>query len=193
MIKTGYTGFSLSVSYEHLRLYYLELDQHRHTVSARIPVDVSIGECVPELSLFDKTIREQRNKRHDTVLMAFHNAQPVGYLFATTKDCWIGEIESWLIMRPREVYLYDAFTHPAYRGKYIYATLMHRAGDFFRQRGYSHALIFARAHNTYSIKGIESCGFSEYGSVRRLKLFGRNMWDFRIMERYVTSYFKNET
>ncbi len=161
-------------------------------ITALIPVDVSISEFVPELELFDKTIREQRNKRHDTVLIAFHQAQPLGYLFATTKDCWVGEIDDWLIIEPREVYLYDAFTHPVYRGKHIYATLLNRAADFFKQRGYSHALIFAGAQNMSSIKGIEQCGFSEYGSVQRLKLLGRNMWDFRITRRYVTSHFKNE-
>lgn len=192
MIKTHYTGFSLSVSREHLKLYYLKLNQHQQTITARIPVDVSIGEFVPELEIFDKSIREQRNKRHDTVLIAFYQARPVGYLFATTKDCWVSEIEDWLIIKPHEIYLYDAFTRPAYRGKRIYATLLNHAADFFGQHGYLHALIFTGAQNTSSIKGIEYCGFSEYGSVQRLKLLGRNMWDFKITRRYVTSHFKNE-
>jgi GNAT superfamily N-acetyltransferase len=162
-------------------------------VEARIPVDVSIGEFVPDLALFSRTVRTQRNKRRDTALIACHHARPVGYLFATTKDCWIDEIESRLIVEPREVYLYDAYTHPAYRGKHIYVTLLNRAVDSFWQRGYSHALIFASAHNTGSIKGIEQCGFSEYGTVWRLKLFGRNVWNFRITKKYVASHFENKT
>lgn len=193
MIKTHSTGFNLSVSHEHLRLYHVKLHQHQRTITARIPVDVSISDFVPELELFDKSVRKQRTQRQDTVLIAFHEAQPVGYLFATTKNCWIGEIENWLIVKPREVYLYDAFTHPAFRGKRIYATLVNRAANFFKQRGYSYALIFASAHNTSSIRGIEYCGFAEYGSVRSINLFGRNVWDFRITETYVTSYFANRT
>ena len=193
MIKTHYAGFNLSVSHEHLRLYHAKLHQHERTITARIPVVVSISDFVPELELFDKSIREQRTQRRDTVLIAFHEAQPVGYLFATTKNCWIGEIENWLIVKPREVYLYDAFTHPAFRGKRIYATLVNRAADFFKQHGYSYALIFASAHNTSSIRGIEYCGFAEYGSIHSINLFGRNVWNFRITETHVTSYFANRT
>jgi GNAT superfamily N-acetyltransferase len=157
-----------------------------------MPVDISISDVVPELDLFDRTVREQRNKRHDTVLIAFHATEPIGYLFATKKDCWVSEIEDWLIIKPHEVYFYDAFTHPAHRGNRIYPTLLNRAANHFQQQGYAYALVFTSARNAASVKGIEYGGFSEYGSIQHVKLLGMNIWDFTTRERYVASHFRNE-
>jgi hypothetical protein len=161
-------------------------------ISARIPVDVSMSTYVPVLDLFEKEIREDRNKRGDSVLIAFYQSQPVSYLFATTKDCWVGEVNDWLIVKPQEVYLYDAFTQPAYRGNHIYSTLISSAADFFRKKSYSYALIFTSTHNVSSTQGIERCGFDHYGTVHCFNFFGTHMWNFKTTSTYVKSHFKHQ-
>lgn len=182
----------MSLSKQSLRLYCLKLDQPTQMISAKIPVDVSISTYIPELDMFEKEIREDRNRRGDSVLIAFHQSQPVAYLFATTKDCWVGEIDDWLLIKPQEVYLYDAFTQPAYRGNHIYSTLLANAAGFFKKKSYSCALIFTDTHNVSSTQGIERCGFHLYGTVQRFNFFGTHMWNFKTTGTYVKSHFKNE-
>ncbi len=161
-------------------------------IRAKIPVDVSINTSVPQLDMFQKEIREDRSRRGDSVLIAFHESHPVAYLFATTKDCWVGEINDWLLVKPQEVYLYDAFTQPAYRGNHIYSTLISSAADFFKKKSYAYALIFASAHNKNSRQGIERCDFDYYGTVHYINFFGAHMWNFKTTSAYVKSHFKNE-
>lgn len=124
--------------------------------------------------------------------VAYHNDAPAGYLFATTKDCWVGEIDDWLRVEEKEVYLYAAYTKPQFRGMNIYPYLITEAADFFKGVSYEYAMIFSTGQNVSSQKAIERSGFRLYGKVHYRNLLGWRSWRTTIGDRHVRSRLRTE-
>ncbi len=88
-------------------------------------------------------------------------------------DCgprvFIPEVESWLDLGLNAVYLYDASTAPAWRGRGLYPHLLGRAAAAFADR---RVLIAVSTRNLASRRGIEKAGFTIIGERRLLKVAG---------------------
>ena len=173
-------------------MYALDLKNEIYITNPEMVVNLVVHERPVEVRILEKSTVDKRVARGEKIFVCYHQKNPIAYLFAAVSDCWIGEIEDWLVIDPEEIYLYDAFTSPEYRGKGVYPYLICRAVSHFKNRSYKYAMIFATANNTESIRGIEKCAFERYEVVNYRNFLGWKSWHFRVGERHVGSRLSNE-
>lgn len=193
MRKQKFDGLTLRVSRTSVQLYVLCLDAAIPEVTSRIPVDTRIHDTTLELMNTPKAVVEERILNGDQMLVAYHKGEPISYLFAATNENWVEELQDTLIIKPNEIYLYDAFTKPAYRGQHVYPLLLTHAALHFRALTYSRALIFVKNKNIPSIRSIERAGFQCYRTIDFHCLFGYKLWRYNRATKDVKSHFENET
>lgn len=177
---------------EVLNMYALDLKNEVRVIRPEVTVNVSVHERPVEVQILERSTIDERVARGEKIFVGYHQKNPIAYLFAAASDCWIGEIEDWLVIDPEEIYLYDAFTSPGYRGKGVYPYLICRAASYFKNRSYKYTMIFATANNIESIRGIEKCAFKCYEAVNFRNFLGWKSWHFRVGERHVGSRLSNE-
>lgn len=131
---------------------------------------------------------KRRIRRGDSVFTAYVRGRVVGYLFAARESAWIGEIDTRLRIQSEDVYFYDAFTCPQFRGKHIYTWLLACTARHYRQQGYERALIFTTSANHASRKAIRRAGFSCYQRIRYYDAWGLKMWHYTPKKYHVRSY-----
>ncbi|KPK62838.1 hypothetical protein AMJ83_09525 [candidate division WOR_3 bacterium SM23_42] len=192
MRRRRFDGFAKAYKREVLNMYAFDLRNKMGVIAPGMAVNVSAHEKPVEARILHKSTAEERVARGEKIFVAYYQKNPIAYLFASTGDCWIGEIEDWLVIDPDEIYLYDAFTSPEYRGRGIYPLLINRAAGYFRNRSYRYTMIFATGSNTESIRGIEKCGFKCYEIVHYRNFLGWKSWHFIVGERHVGSRLSNE-
>lgn len=141
-----------------------------------------------ELQNVRRDLLKRRLRRGDTVFSAYAQAQPVGYIFAARESAWVGEIDTRLRIQSGDIYFYDAFTYPAYRGMRVYPWLMTCAARYYREQGYNTALIFTTSKNRSSARAIRHAGFSCYQRIRFYDLWGLKMWHYTSRKNHVKSY-----
>lgn len=173
-------------------MYALDLDLVIPGVKPLLPVRYAIHQGRVRIDTVAASVQEQRVAKGDQIFVAYMKQQPVAYLFAAMTDTWVDEVDDWLNIPAREVYLYDAFTVPACRGRRIYPFLMTTAARYFKKRAYRFALIFSTAENTNSARGIERCGFKCYETVDYWNFLGLKSWRYRLGERHVKARLGSE-
>ena len=182
----------LSISRESLRLFSLNLREALPDIEPRIKVDVALHERPITLDSVPRATIQQRVIQGDKIFAAYHQSMPVAYLFATTKNCWVSEIQNLFCIAEDEVYLYDAFTRSEFRRNRIYTFLISNAVRFFKKQAFSYALIFSTASNIHSMKAIKLAGFDDYESIHFYNFLGIKMWNFIPRSNGVQSRFNNE-
>lgn len=192
MIRTRVSSPELSISRESLRLFSFDLRETIPEIKPRITVDAAFHERPITLDSVPQATVRQRVVQGDKIFAAYHQSRPVAYLFATTRNCWVKEIQNLLCIAEGEVYLYDAFTSVEYRRNRIYSFLISNAVGFFKKQAFSYALIFSSASNTQSMSAIERVGFKGYGTVHFYNFLGIKMWSFIPRCNGVQSRFNNE-
>lgn len=121
----------------------------------------------PELSLVvSNVVSDQRFSRGSVCSCLFHQNKIVSYCWLSFQEEWIGEIETTISLKMDEVYLFDAFTLPEYRGKNLFPFLLTNTITYLKTQGYCYALIFALSTNRVSIKAIQKAGFKYFRKVR---------------------------
>ena len=120
-----------------------------------------------------------RLARGEQCWTAQHHDKIMAYCWATHKPVEIGELRRIINPRDDEVYLYDAFTFPEYRGQNLYPALLHRILDHSRQQGLRRALIFVLSENTASIRGVQKAGFGEFQRVTYRNFLGFGRYAYR--------------
>lgn len=173
-------------------MYAIDLKKKISLVNAEVGVDVSTHSTPVALGGLQKSAIESRLEKGDRIFVARYNRTPVAYLFAAPSKTYIGEIDDWLIVDRKEVYLYDAFTAPELRGKRIYPHLITEAARYYKNRGYRRAMIFSTAQNVVSVKGITRCGFECYEIVWYRNFLGWKSWKYQGRERLVDSRLSRE-
>ena len=120
---------------------------------------------------------EERLRHGESCAVALHGREVVSYCWSTEGPAWVGEINRLVVPEPTEVYLYDAFTLPAWRGRGLFRTLLSRLLVTSGARGRRRALIFALATNRASCRAIEAAGFERFDVVWRVELVGwHHVW-----------------
>jgi GNAT superfamily N-acetyltransferase len=175
-----------------LKMYALDLDVVIPRVKPLLPVRYAMHQGRVRIDTVAASTQEQRVAKGDRIFVAYIKHQPVAYLFAAMTDTWVGEVEDWLNIPAREVYLYDAYTAADYRGRRIYPFLMTAAARYFKKHAYRFALIFSTAENMDSVRGIERCGFKCYETVDYRNFLGLKSWHYRLGERHVKARLGNE-
>jgi GNAT superfamily N-acetyltransferase len=174
-------------------MFASDLKQDTARVKPATPVQVRVHKHCTDIEIADVSASEVRASKGDMVIVAYRKKDPVAYIFVATSNTWVGEIDDWLYIGPREVYLYDAYTMPDHRGSGIYPFLLCTARDYFCQRSFEHAIICSTARNQASIKGIERSGFHCYQVVTYLNILGWRSWRYEVGERHVRARLRNES
>ena len=187
-----FSGLSLVSRKEALSMYAIDLESALPIIKPTVTVRISFCDRPSEVDILNASTVAERTARGDKFFVAHHQGILVAYLFATTRECRVGEIDDWLEVGPREVYLYDAYTRPVFRGKGIYPHLITKAAEYFRHESYKHAMIFSTKDNLSSNRGIERCGFKLYETVQYRNFMGWESWEIELRDRHVSSRLRIE-
>jgi len=82
-----------------------------------------------------------------------------GWLSCPTRCIEITEVDQTYVVDPGAAYLYDFFTHPAFRNRGMYQASMRRILDYLPSQGRSTAYIGVAPNNVASCRAIEKLGF----------------------------------
>jgi len=96
----------------------------------------------------------------------------VAYCWLTGAPVAVAEIDRLLVPGPDEVYLYEAFTSPSWRGRGLFQALLMKLRQFAHARGKRRALIFVLASNVPSWRAIEGAGFEMFQAVTKIEVLG---------------------
>lgn len=66
-----------------------------------------------------------------------------------------------------EIYVYDSYTHPDFRGRRLQASIFEAIRDDFAANGYRRALTFVVPENIANLRSRARVGFSACGMIRR--------------------------
>lgn len=187
-----FDGLALINKREVLGMYATALKGDIPIVRPSVTIKVSVSDRPADIDMLTASTIALRSARGDKIFVAYHHGIIVAYLFATTKECKVGEIDDSLDVAQNEVYFYDAYTRSVFRGKGIYPHLITKASEYFKSKAYEHAMIFTTKSNLSSNRGIERCGFRLYETVRYHNFMGRKSWDIKLGERYVRSRLRIE-
>ncbi|GIX46565.1 MAG: hypothetical protein KatS3mg131_0776 [Candidatus Tectimicrobiota bacterium] len=131
-------------------------------------------EHIPDRHLF--AARLERGEQFWTAQL---QEKIVAYCWAAQRPVDIGEIRRVIHPRHGEVYLYDAFTFAAYRGRNLYPALLQHILQASRAQGLQRALIFVLSDNTASIRGVQKAGFREFQRVVYTRFLGIPWYRYR--------------
>jgi len=159
-----------------LQLYSFHLGASVPELKPQCPCELSVlGEgSQAEVSLLPPfvatSVAGARFSRGEVCFAWLRGSEVLSNVWASCSPERVEEILQ--IVRPRsgEIYLFDAFTAPPYRGLGLYASLLSAALRHYRDRGLKRALIFTTSENVSSWKGILRAGFSLFQVIRYWKV-----------------------
>jgi ribosomal protein S18 acetylase RimI-like enzyme len=152
---------------------------------ARMAVDYEVLDAAAWASqpntahLTDRYLFQTRLERGEDFWTAQQDKTIVSYCWATHEPVEIGEVHRRIKPRQGEIYLYDAFTFPDYRGNNLYPALLHRILEHSRQQNLRRALIFVLSDNMASIRGVQKAGFQEFQRVTYCNILGCRRYVYR--------------
>jgi RimJ/RimL family protein N-acetyltransferase len=120
---------------------------------------------------------ERRLREGQVCAAVRHGSEVIAYCSLTSRPEWVAEIGRLVVPGPGEVYIYDAFTSPAWRGRGLFQAMLKSLLEYARARGRRRALIFVLNRNRASRRAIEQAGFELFQAVSRVKVLGlRGLW-----------------
>jgi ribosomal protein S18 acetylase RimI-like enzyme len=169
-----------------LCLFEVELKQTQlPDCTARLAVDYRVLDAAawaeqPHTNhVTDRHLFQARLQRGESFWTAQHHEHIVAYCWTTSDPVEIGEVHRVISPRGDEIYLYDAFTFPEYRGQNLYPALLQRILEHSRQQGLRRALIFVLSDNVASIRGVQKAGFREFQRVTYWNVLGFSCYTYR--------------
>ena len=132
-------------------------------IPARIPIDIRdfTYSDIEAVRLMDRPSEAKLcAKRLDfgqMGLVALHNGQPIGYVWACGKiEPAIERVQ--LNLKPLEILCTDAFTAPAFRGKRVQPALTLALYEKAREQGYENTVAIVASWNTPSLAVLTKLG-----------------------------------
>ena len=116
-------------------------------------------------STLNTEVSKNRFRKGDFCCVSIYNNEIVSYCWIAIQRAYIGEIDKNIHMKSNEIYMYDAFTKPEFRGNNLFPSILTTILDFGRQKGYQKGLIFTLSSNNSSITAIKKAGFNRFQSV----------------------------
>ena len=114
---------------------------------------------------------EQRLREGQACVVARHGTEVVAYCWLTRTPVLVDEVGHAVVLAPDEVYYYDAFTVPEWRGRGLFLAVLSHGLALARTWGAKRALIFADTKNAASRRVIERAGFEIVHTVSRVALW----------------------
>lgn len=126
----------------------------------------------------DKKFHERLRRPGQLCCVALSANQIAGYAWVTRADLYVEEIACMYPVAPDEIFIYDCFVDPAYRGAGIYpAMLGFIIHDSLQQNPkLKNASIAASVLNQASIRGIVKSGFIEQKRIRYVECLQKQRW-----------------
>jgi RimJ/RimL family protein N-acetyltransferase len=100
--------------------------------------------------------------------VVLHGSAVVAYCWLACSPVGVAEIDQVVVPGPTDVYLYDAYTQAAWRGRGLFTTLLLHLCAFAGASGRERALIFVSPRNRASWRAIERAGFKKFHTVSRM-------------------------
>ncbi len=146
-------------------IWMLDLDEPTPAVFPRIETEFGLAEAslAPALAALSGTEGETEFAGRFGAGRRCYTARVAGeiaaYGWVSFDDEQIGELNLRIRLLPGEVYIWDCFTAPQYRGKHLYSALLAHILNELRLEGWRRAWIGADLDNLASQKGIARAGF----------------------------------
>jgi hypothetical protein len=121
-------------------------------------------------------IRRRLDQDH-RCFTVWHEQQIIHAAWAVTGRVHIEYISRDLALAPNEVYVYDAFTAPAFRGRNASPVRALALGEHFRSHGYRRLLTAVRPENKVGFRPLEKVGTRRVGVIGYVGV-GRLRWHF---------------
>jgi RimJ/RimL family protein N-acetyltransferase len=120
---------------------------------------------------------ERRLREGQVCAIVRHGEEVIAYCSLTDRREWVAEIGRLVVPGPGEVYLYDAYTAPAWRRRGLFQAMLKSLLEYARVQGRRRALIFVLTGNRASRRAIEQAGFELFQTVSRVKVWGlKGLW-----------------
>lgn len=165
-------GLSFAGIYRRLVLLSRTLDDPIPELATALPMTVGLLEprhmdAYARLRPDQTTaaIRRRLETGHQCFIV-WHEAHIIHAAWTATGRTMIEYLARELILPPDEVYVYDAFTAPAFRGRGASPLRAAALGEHYRARGYRSALTAVHPENTTGFRPLEKVG------ARRVSVIG---------------------
>jgi RimJ/RimL family protein N-acetyltransferase len=155
------------------------LDQSLPEVTPRVPVRIGLlaahdlpryGHFRPDL---DPTSIQRRAEQGHRCFAVWHEGQIVHAGWAATHGAWIDYLGCAFQLEPGEVYQFDSYTAPAFRGLDLAAARVLWMARFFRDAGFGRLLAVVWPENAPAFRVLDKAGYRRRGWIRVL---GRGRW-----------------
>lgn len=117
----------------------------------------------------------KRLRLAQTCFCARHEGRIVSACWATQEPAWIEFLSREFALAPGEVYVFDAYTLPVYRGQGVAPALCVHQLSCFRAQGLRRAIRATLPENIPALRAHAKSGFRGYALLRSLKI---GPWQF---------------
>jgi SAM-dependent methyltransferase/GNAT superfamily N-acetyltransferase len=157
------------IGYRRAVLLECPLDQPLASVAARIPLRVELLDQsqLDEYNAFrrgaDSTAARRQLEAGDRCYIARSEGRIIGACWSATRRAWSLYLSREIRLTADEVYLFDGFTDPQYRGKGVMPALITETHRFHRSMGMRRGLAVAVPENQSSIRTL--IGYRPVGTI----------------------------
>jgi len=172
------------IGYRRLILVTLHLDEPTEKVKMRLPVEFSM---LHETDL-DEYLRFRPDQTEPEIsrrLTAGHLCFVGRYEGSIVYACWtagqvarIDYLSLDLGLAPDEIYTYDTFTLPGFRGKNIFPAGIEYSVRYFRKAGFRKYVGCVLPENRPAVHTLSKSGYLRFGTIGYIGV-GRSKWKFR--------------
>jgi RimJ/RimL family protein N-acetyltransferase len=174
--------------YRRVVLVERALDEPVPEVSALLPVVIDLlkeseVDAYVGFSLRGNSSETRRRlEAGQLCFVARHEGRLVCANWATTKAARISYLDCTIQLAPGEVYTYELFTSPDFRGQNIAPAVKAQQLRHFRRAGYSRSVAAIVPENRASLRADEKVGYRPYGVMGYVKLGPWRRDFFRLYE-----------
>ena len=165
-------------------LFELPLHGPPPAATPRLPVVIGLLERADLHDYFEfrsytrESLVRDRFEAGHWCFTARHMGRLVAAIWVASGSAWIHYLSRKVELAPHQLYSYDAFTAPQYRGQNLAPALLAEILRHFQATGYSTLLTAVRHENVASVRSFAKLGFRPYARMGYVKV-GPWRWDFR--------------
>lgn len=112
----------------------------------------------------------QRITKGDRCFAAWYDNKIVSASWIAIDNVWIDFIARDVPLRKGEIYIYESFTHPSFRGKHIQRELFEMIVNRYKSVGYEQICVIIAPENRSNIKSRQSSGFKRDSWILGIKM-----------------------
>jgi RimJ/RimL family protein N-acetyltransferase len=152
------------------------LDRPLAKVTPRLPARIAVL-TVDKLERYVRfrpdqdpsAVRDRLDQGH-RCFAVWHEGRIVHAGWAAMRDAWIEYLGVEFPLEPGDVYQFDSFTAPAFRGLDLAAARIAWMARFFRAAGFRRLIAVVWPKNTRAFRPLEKAGYRRCGRIRVLRV-----------------------